>query len=132
MAGRAWTVERAQDTQLVAAFESDPPVLAVFPFPHRLRVSAALAPDRLTVTTELMATGVVPVPVAFGWHPLFELPGVSRAALEVEVPAAQESVLDSRGIPTGARRERTLADGPGTPCATSRRARPSRRRSPCR
>ena len=112
MAGRAWTVERADETELEAHFEFDPPVLAVFPFPHRLRVSVALASDALTVTTELTATGVVPVPVAFGWHPLFTLPGVPREALEVTVPAARESVLDAQGIPTGADRERVLVDGP--------------------
>jgi len=112
MAGREWTVERAEATELVATFESDPPVLAVFPFPHRLRVTVTVAPQALTVTTELTATGVVPVPVAFGWHPLFTLPGVPRAALEVAVPAAHESVLDAHGIPTGALRERTLTDGP--------------------
>lgn len=112
MAGRPWTVERAEEAALVAAYESDPEVLAVFPFPHRLRVSVALTPEALTVTTELTATGIVPVPVAFGWHPLFTLPGVPREALEVVVPAARESVLDPRMIPTGAERERGLADGP--------------------
>lgn len=112
MAGRAWEVEEAGEATLFAVFESSPPVLAVFPFPHRLRVTAALTPEELTVTTELTATGVVPVPVAFGWHPLLTLPGVPREALEVVVPAARESVLDPHGIPTGAERERELADGP--------------------
>jgi len=112
MAGRAWAVERADLAQLVATFASDPPVLAVFPFPHRLRVTATLTPETLTVATELAATGVVPVPVAFGWHPLFTLPGVTRAALAVTIPASAESVLDPHGIPTGELRERTLTDGP--------------------
>ena len=112
MAGRPWTIEEARETTLTAAFESSPPVLAVFPFPHRLRVTAELTPTALTVTTELTATGVVPVPVAFGWHPLFTLPGVPRERLEVVVPAVRESVLDPRGIPTGAAQDRTFADGP--------------------
>lgn len=112
MAGRAWTIERATQSGLVATFESSPPVLAVFPFPHRLRVTTTLSPVALTVTTELTATGVVPVPVAFGWHPLFTLPGAARDELDVTVPAAQESVLDARGIPTGTQQARTLTDGP--------------------
>ncbi len=112
MAGRAWTVERAEEATLVATFESGPEVLAVFPFPHRLRVTAALAAGALTVTTELAATGVVPVPVAFGWHPLFTLPGVRREEFALVVPAARESVTDAHGIPTGAQRERSMADGP--------------------
>ena len=112
MAGRPWTVEHAGERELVAAFASSPEVLAVFPFPHRLRVRVALAPDALTVTTELTATGVVPVPVAFGWHPLFALPGVPRAELEVTVPARSELVLDAQGLPSGDERERRFADGP--------------------
>ena len=112
MAGRPWEVERGSERELVASFESDPTVLAVFPFPHRLRVTVRLSADQMTVTTELTATGVVPVPVSFGWHPLFTLPGVPREELEVVVPAARESVLDPRGIPTGADRERSFADGP--------------------
>ncbi len=70
-----------------------------------------LSPTALTVTTELAARGVVPVPVAFGWHPLFTLPGVPREALDVTLPATEELVLDPRGIPSGARRERSFADG---------------------
>jgi aldose 1-epimerase len=42
------------------------------------------------------------VPVAFGWHPLFTLPGVQRGDLQVELPVLAESPLDVRGIPTGA------------------------------
>ncbi len=109
---RAWTVERESRTELVASFESDPEVLALFPFPHRLRVRVVLEPERMTVETELTATGVIPVPVSFGWHPLFTLPGVPREALELAVPASRETVLDTRGIPTGRERERAFGDGP--------------------
>lgn len=112
MAGRTWTVEHVSETELVARFESDPPVLAVFPFPHRLLVTVTLGSEAMTVRTELTATGVVPVPVGFGWHPLFTLPGVPREELEVTVPAARETVLDARGISTGEERERTFLDGP--------------------
>ncbi len=111
MAGREWAVLEATATKLVAAFESSPPVLAVFPFPHHLTVTVALTDTTLTVTTELAATGVVPVPVAFGWHPLLTLP-CPREELEVLVPATEETVLDERGVPTGERRPRAFADGP--------------------
>jgi galactose mutarotase-like enzyme len=112
MAGRAWTVaEEAQD-RLVVTFASDPPVLAVFPFPHRLTVAVDLTADAMTVTTSLTATGVVPVPVSFGWHPLFTLPGVAREDLVVEVPSVEEAVLDDRSIPTRQRRAPRFASGP--------------------
>lgn len=111
MAGRAWTVEHVSELELVASFESDPPVLAVFPFPHRLRITVGLSETAMTVTTALTATGVVPVPISFGWHPLFTLPGVPREELEVVVPTTRESVLDARGIPTGEEQARRFADG---------------------
>ncbi len=112
MAGRAWTVQEEAADRLHAAFTADPPVLAVFPFPHRLDVEVTLSPQTLTVTTTLTAVGVVPVPVAFGWHPLFTLPGVTREELEVELPVGRELVLDERGIPTGERRPAAWTAGP--------------------
>jgi aldose 1-epimerase len=104
MAGRPWQTVAADDSRLVAAFDSSPEVLRAFPFPHRLQVTVELSDSTMTVTTELTATGVVPVPISFGWHPLFALPGVPREEYEIVVPGATESVLDDRGIPTGATR----------------------------
>ena len=102
MAGRPWEVLQAEDTRLVARHTAGAEVLRVFPFPHRLEVSVVLGPRSLTVSTELTALGVVPVPVSFGWHPLFQLPGVPREELELALPPdVQEAVLDERGIPTG-------------------------------
>lgn len=112
MAGRAWTVDEASETRLLASFLADEPVLAVFPFPHRLQVEVTLDPGAMTVRTTLSAVGVVPVPVAFGWHPLFTLPDVAREDLEVTLPVRRELVLDARGIPTGDAREASWADGP--------------------
>jgi aldose 1-epimerase len=100
MAGRAWKIVSGTDTRLVAAFESDPGVLRAFPFPHRWEVTVELSADAMTVTTEISATGLVEVPISFGWHPLFTLPAVAREDYEVLVPGARESVLDDRGIPT--------------------------------
>ncbi|MGX6447204.1 aldose epimerase family protein [Patulibacter sp. S7RM1-6] len=113
MAARPWTVERETPDELVARFDADgEEVLHAFPFPHRLRVAVRLAPDAMTVTTELTATGDVAVPRAFGWHPLFALPGVPREALDVTLPVTTERVLDARGIPTGAERPAAWTDGP--------------------
>lgn len=101
MAGREWFVEHEARDWVVASFQADEPVLAVFPFPHDLRVSVRLSPDAMEVTTSLTATGDVAVPRCFGWHPLFTLPGVAREELEVTLPVVRESSLDDRGIPTG-------------------------------
>jgi len=105
LAARAWKVEEATATRLAARFDADSDgyddVFAVFPFPHAWRVLITLTPTAMTVCTELSATGDVALPVSFGWHPLFTLPGVAREELEVELPVLAESTLDARGIPTG-------------------------------
>lgn len=111
LAGRRWTVVDEDETRVEAVFEADGPVLAVFPFPHAWRVLVTLEPEAMTVTTTLTATGDVPVPVVFGWHPLFTLPGVPREALQLTLPVRRESVLDDRGIPTGEERPAEALDG---------------------
>jgi len=78
----------------------------VFPFPHAWRVVVTLTSTTMTVRTELSATGDLEVPVSFGWHPLFTLPGVRRDDMEVQLPALARSVLDARGIPTAKRDQR--------------------------
>lgn len=112
MAGRTWRTEHETDDELVATFDADEQVLAVFPFPHRLRVTVRLTADTMHVTTALTATGDRSVPCCFGWHPLFTLPGVPREALIVRLPVRRESVLDARGLPTGEQRDPAWVDGP--------------------
>jgi aldose 1-epimerase len=78
-----------------------PELLAAFPFPHRLTVTATLGPDGLAVATTLAASGDRPVPVAFGWHPYLQLPGAPRAAWRLLLPLRRHLELDDRGLPTG-------------------------------
>ena len=78
-----------------------PELLAAFPFPHRLTVTATLGPDGLAVATTLAASGDRPVPVAFGWHPYLRLPGAPRAARRLLLPHRRHLELDDRGLPTG-------------------------------
>jgi len=110
MAGRPWAVEDATATSVTVRFDAGcagyGDVLAVFPFPHAWRVVVTLTSTTMTVRTELSATGDLEVPVSFGWHPLFTLPGVRRDDMEVQLPAVARSVLDARGIPTAKRDQR--------------------------
>ena len=98
-----WTVQDAGETALRAEldFGADPERLRLFAYPHTLRVDARLDPGGLTIVTALEATGDVPVPVAFGWHPYLVLPGVARADWVIETPVRHRMTLDDRGIPTG-------------------------------
>jgi galactose mutarotase-like enzyme len=84
-------------------FAADARLLAAFPFPHELRIEVGLRERTVTITTALRATGEVPVPVSFGYHPYLQLPGVPRAQWSIAVPVRQRLRLDQRTLPTGER-----------------------------
>ena len=77
-------------------------LLAVFPFPHVLRMEAELDPAVLAIRLTLEAVGPTPVPVSFGFHPYLGIPGVPRAAWHLSLPPMRRLVLDERCLPTGA------------------------------
>lgn len=84
-------------------------LLAVFPFPHRLHMSARLGAGELSVRLTVDSTGDIPVPIAFGFHPYLSLPGGSRQDWQIELPVRRRALLDEHGIPTGEHRD--LAPG---------------------
>ena len=102
-----WRLERlaAEDGSAVLQASLDygafPELLAAFPFPHRLTVTATVREATLAVATTLEATGERPVPVAFGWHPYLRLPGAPRAAWRLLLPDRVHLDLDDHGLPTG-------------------------------
>lgn len=91
---------------------SDPAVFAGFPFPHTLDLAITLRSDLLTFELTLTATGDVPVPASFGWHPYLSLPGVPRQEWEIRLPVVREGLLDARSIPTGQTRPAPFREGP--------------------
>ncbi len=115
---RGWEVERHEETGegalLAAAFDfaAHGDLMDAFPFPHRLEIEADLSGRTLTVATTLRATGDLPVPVAFGYHPYFQLPGVSRADWTVEMPISRRVDLDGEELPTGEMEDAEVAGGP--------------------
>jgi galactose mutarotase-like enzyme len=116
-AADGWSVEQHDDTpegpRLAATFDfgGDEDRMAVFPFPHELRLEALIADRTLTIATVVRATGDVPVPISFGYHPYFRLPGVERSAWEIEIPVRERVVLDSEELPTGEREEADVPAG---------------------
>jgi galactose mutarotase-like enzyme len=109
----AWEVIEAAPDRLTARLDwRSPELLAVFPFPHLLRIEATLRPDGLTIRTTLEAGGEGPVPVSFGFHPYVGLPGVTRAEWRLSLPAMRRLELDRNGIPTGEEKEFGGFDGP--------------------
>jgi len=109
MLGRAgWVVDRtgvthAGHARLVARFDAgvDGVVMGSFPFPHVLGITATVSPGRLEVVTTVTASRRSTVPVAFGWHPYFQLPDEDVADLRLHLPAWRRLELDDRMLPTG-------------------------------
>ncbi len=87
-------------------------LLRAFPFPHEIEIEATLAGSVLTIATSVEATEEVPVPISFGYHPYFTLPGDDRADWEVEIPVRERLLLDDRMLPTGDREAVEVESGP--------------------
>jgi galactose mutarotase-like enzyme len=81
--------------------ESAPELFEVFPFRHELRYEARLRGGRLEVEVGVSASGADSVPLAFGFHPYFSLPGVARERWLIELPAMRHLELDANQIPVG-------------------------------
>ncbi|MCZ7528957.1 MAG: aldose 1-epimerase [Acidimicrobiia bacterium] len=103
-----WSVVRAGPTGRRAVLSTtfdhgrdDTARFRAFPFPHRLTITASLGADALEITTTVEPTGRRAVPISFGFHPYFTLPGVARRDWSVELPSCTQIDLDDRGIPTG-------------------------------
>ncbi|WP_407686904.1 aldose 1-epimerase [Mycobacterium sp. HUMS_1102779] len=98
-----WRVTAQTADALTAEVDvgADPRLLAGFPYPHVLTVSAQLAGRTLTVSTTVTATGDTPVPLCFGFHPYLHLPGVARGDWTIQTPPLRHLALDERGLPTG-------------------------------
>jgi aldose 1-epimerase len=98
----AWQVMDEDDSALIARLNwTSDERLAVFAFPHRVEMKIALGLDTLSVETTLLADESSAVPVSFGYHPYFRLPGLPRAEWQVHLPAMSQLLLDERSIPTG-------------------------------
>ena len=83
-------------------FGAHPDLLASFPFPHMIEVSVALGHARLEVRTSVVAGRDAAVPVSFGWHPYWRVPG-ARNSWTLDFPELEHLQLDRRGLPTGSR-----------------------------
>jgi aldose 1-epimerase len=99
-----WLVSSQSENQVTAVldFGGQPRLLASFPFPHVLTMTATLADRRLTVATTVMATTAASVPLCFGFHPYVQLPDLPRGEWLLQTPTMRHLPVDTDGIPTGA------------------------------
>lgn len=97
-----WEVIAVGAGKLRARFDfgAHPDLLASFPFPHELEVAVSVTRGRLRVQTAVRASGGCAVPVSFGWHPYWKVPG-PRGSWIVGLSDVAHLRLDRRGIPTG-------------------------------
>lgn len=98
-----WQVTAQSENTLTATvdFGAMPELLAAFPFPHVLTQHVVLAGRRLTIETTVTPTASAPVPLCFGYHPYFTIPGVPRDECQLTTPTMRHLPVDERGIPTG-------------------------------
>jgi galactose mutarotase-like enzyme len=117
-AASGWRIARHEaldDGGMLAAsfdFGARGDLLAAFPFPHRIEVEVTLVGSTLTLDTSVMASGEVAVPVSFGYHPYFRLPGIERTAWDVEMPVSERIVLDDEELPSGRMQDARIESGP--------------------
>ena len=100
-AAPGWRVERQDEATLAARFD-----FAAHPDLWRPSRSHTVLFDvrsrgDAAITTTVAASGDRRVPIAFGFHPYFALPGVARADWQVEVPVTEQLRLDHLMLPTG-------------------------------
>ena len=99
----AWEVIESRPDGLTARLDwTRDDLMAIFPFSHRVEMAVTLSPEGLTLETRLTAGPDSAVPVSFGFHPYFVLPGLPRAQWGLKLPPMRRLLQDRRGIPTGA------------------------------
>src|SRR3954454_6981463 len=108
-AARGWRVEEhleLEDGGMLSAsfdFGAHPLLTQAFPFPHRVEIEARLAGEELRIATTVRAGEETSAPIAFGFHPYLQLPGVERSEWELTAPVRKRLELDERMLPTGRR-----------------------------
>ena len=98
-----WNVFSSQADALSARLDwLSEELLAIFPFAHHVEMTVRLRPLDLEIQTTVFADAGSPVPISFGFHPYFGIPGIPRAEWKLRTPAMRKLTLDANGIPTGA------------------------------
>jgi galactose mutarotase-like enzyme len=106
------TARSANSLTAVLDFGGKPRLLASFPFPHVLTQTATLQDRKLTIETTVMPTTSASVPMCFGYHPYFTIPGVPREEWKLTTPSMRHLPVDNWGIPTGAHDDWNAATEP--------------------
>jgi aldose 1-epimerase len=96
-----WEVTEASKESIAGRLDwNREELLAIFPFRHRVEMTATIATGSLTIETIVSGAGEA-VPISFGFHPYFGIPVLGRAGWRLQLPVMRKLKLNSAGIPTG-------------------------------
>jgi aldose 1-epimerase len=90
----AWVTSRLE-------FWQHPSLMANWPFAHEYEMTHRLSGGILEVRTTILSRCAEPMPVAIGFHPYFNLPGVQRDDAVAHIPVRSHIETDSRLVATG-------------------------------
>ena len=82
-------------------FYKDPVYMAQFPFAHTITMTYRVSDGSLEVQTLLDNLSAEPMPVAVGFHPIFELPDGNRNDWTVSLDAKTHWIEIPQRLPTG-------------------------------
>jgi aldose 1-epimerase len=104
---KAWQLVEAKADQRSAwvtcrlDFYKVPLFMAQFPFAHTITVTYRVGEGALEVHTRLDNLSTEPMPVAIGFHPIFELPDGNRDDWDVSLDAKTHWIEIPQRLPTG-------------------------------
>lgn len=78
-----------------------PELMAQWPFAHEYEMTYRLKDGELEVRLSISNLSNETMPVAVGFHPYYQIPGVPRDQYLAHIPARNRVVADNRLIPTG-------------------------------
>lgn len=79
-----------------------PDLMANWPFAHEYEMTYQLSAGALEVAVTVTNRSADPMPIAIGFHPYFQLPGVAIEETAATIPVRRHVETDSRLVPTGA------------------------------
>lgn len=82
-------------------FWKHPDLMVTWPFAHEYRMTYSLHEGVLEVRTDVTNKSSEPMPITFGYHPYFNLPGVPREQAFVRIPARKHIDTDRKLLATG-------------------------------
>jgi aldose 1-epimerase len=92
-------------------FWRHPDLMANWPFAHDYEMTHRLAGGVLEVGVVITNRSTDPMPIAIGFHPYFQLPGVPIGDAVVNIPVRRHVETDDRLVATGETTPVTFSDG---------------------